>query len=81
MWGLEPTTPAYEAIMQSIPPPRGAAGSSPTEKEQKFVPFSFIHNLPYLYLHDTSTQKSEAGVQEKMQKLQSVLNIWKRKVK
>ena len=23
---------------------------SPTEKEQKFVPFSFIHNPPYLYL-------------------------------
>ena len=24
----------------------GVAGSSPTEKEQKFVPFSFIHNPP-----------------------------------
>ena len=28
----------------------GVAGSSPTGKEQKFVPFSFIHNPPYLYL-------------------------------
>jgi len=24
----------------------GAKGSSPTEKQQKFLPFSFIHNLP-----------------------------------
>ena len=31
----------------------GVAGSSPTEKEQKFVPFSFIHNPPYLYLIDS----------------------------
>ena len=28
----------------------GVAGSSPTEKEQKFVPFSFYHNLLYHYL-------------------------------
>jgi len=28
----------------------GVAGSSPTGKEQKFVPFSLIHNPPYLYL-------------------------------
>jgi len=28
----------------------GVAGSSPTEKEQKFVPFSFIHNPPSFYL-------------------------------
>ena len=27
----------------------GVAGSSSTGKEQKFVPFSFIHNPPYLY--------------------------------
>ena len=27
----------------------GVAASSPTENEQKFVPFSFIHNPPYLY--------------------------------
>ena len=33
----------------------GVAGSSLTEKVQKFVPFSFIHNppLPYLYLIDS----------------------------
>ena len=29
------------------------AGSSPTEKQQKFVPFSFIHNPLYLYLIDS----------------------------
>ena len=64
--GLEPATPAYEAVTQSIPPPRcavldcvtasyaGVAGSGPTEKEQKFVRFSFIHNHPsYLYLLDS----------------------------
>jgi len=28
----------------------GVVGSSPTEKEQKFVLFLFIHNPPYLYL-------------------------------
>ena len=28
----------------------GVAGSSPTGKEQKFVPFSFVHNPPYHYL-------------------------------
>ena len=28
----------------------GVVGSSPTENEQKFVPLSFIHNPPYLYL-------------------------------
>ena len=28
----------------------GVTGSSPTGKEQKFLPFSFIHNPPYLYL-------------------------------
>ena len=28
----------------------GVAGSSLTEKGQKFVPFSFIHNPPSLYL-------------------------------
>ena len=27
----------------------GVAGSNPTEKEQKFVPFSFIHETLYLY--------------------------------
>ena len=31
----------------------GVAGSSLSEKEQKFVPFSFIHNPPYLYLIDS----------------------------
>ena len=31
----------------------GVAGSSPTEKEQKFVPFSLIHNPLYLYLIDS----------------------------
>ena len=29
----------------------GVTGSSPTEKEQKFAPFSFIHNPPYLHLN------------------------------
>jgi len=31
----------------------GVAGSSSTQKEQKFVPFSFIHNPLYLYLVDS----------------------------
>ena len=30
----------------------GVACSSPTEKEQKFVPLSFIH-IPHLYLKDS----------------------------
>jgi len=31
----------------------GVAGSSPTGKEQKFVPFSFIRNPPFHYLKGT----------------------------
>jgi len=36
----------------------GVAGSSPTGKEQKFVPFSFIHNPPLsLFTIATSSSK------------------------
>ena len=35
------------------------AGSSPTEKEQKVVPFSFIHNPPYLYLMDSTPNSKD----------------------
>ena len=39
----------------------GVAGSSPTEKEQKFVPFSFIHNPPYLYLIGVDVVEERMG--------------------
>ena len=39
--GLEPVTPAHETAPQSIMPPR----TSPTEREQKLVRFSSLHNL------------------------------------
>ena len=37
----------------------GVAGSSPTWMEQKFVPFSFIHNPPYLYSEGKLEQRKE----------------------
>ena len=42
-----------------LPSYAGVAGSSPTEKEQKFVPFSFIHNSPPPYLDLTLGLSSE----------------------
>ena len=44
----------------------GVAGSSPTEKEQKFVPFSFIHNPPIsMWLPFFIQENSHGGFLEK----------------
>ena len=58
--GLEPATPAYEAVTQSIPPTRYEylVGG------MKFVHFSFIHNPSYLYLEvagSISVKKADIG--------------------
>ena len=38
------------------------AGSSPTENEQKSVPFSFIHNpLPFLFLFKSEDVEGTGG--------------------